>query len=243
MRFATPADTAAFGEYAVDRADPRPLYRITGRIGEDTAFTPRPYRYHVYGGRTCPWSQRVAITRGLAGLTGTVSMSYVDDRRDGRGWAFRAARGPDPVNGFRLLREAYEATEDGFDGHVSVPALWDRRTAQLVSNDPTTIGLDLASRFPVSYETYPADRRAAIDPWLGPVDPDRARAALADSRFLVGDAVTEADVRVFVALIREPEAAAHPRLTAYLRDLWALPAFRASTDFAAIGVAPPAWSA
>jgi glutathionyl-hydroquinone reductase len=28
-----------------------------------------------------------------------VSLSYVDDERDGRGWAFREPRGADPVNG------------------------------------------------------------------------------------------------------------------------------------------------
>ena len=46
-----------------------------------------------------------------------VSLSYVDDMRDARGWAFRERRGADPVNGFNSLREAYEATEPGYDGH------------------------------------------------------------------------------------------------------------------------------
>jgi putative glutathione S-transferase len=37
--------------------------------------------------------------------------------------AFRERRGADPVNGFTLLAEAYEATEPGYRGNVSVPAL------------------------------------------------------------------------------------------------------------------------
>jgi len=73
----------------------------------------------------CPWAQRTAIVRQLKRLAGVVSLSYVDDTRDGRGWAFRERRGPDPVNGFTFLAEAYEATEPGYDGHVSVPVLWD----------------------------------------------------------------------------------------------------------------------
>jgi glutathionyl-hydroquinone reductase len=57
----------------------------------------------------------VTIARSLAGLSDVVTISYVDGKRDGRGWAFRERNGPDPVNGFTLLREAYEATEEGFD--------------------------------------------------------------------------------------------------------------------------------
>jgi len=37
------------------------------------------------------------------------------------------------VNGFALLSEAYEATEPGYDGHISVPVLWDRQTRAIVS--------------------------------------------------------------------------------------------------------------
>src|SRR4051794_35749474 len=145
-RLASPVDTAAHGEYRIPR-DGRPLLRFTARITEDGQFTARPSRYHVYGAWFCPWSQRVAIVRELAGLHDVVTMSFVDGDRDGRGWAFRGASGPDPVNGFTLLRQAYEATEEDFDGHVSVPALWDRFSSRLVSNDCHGIGIDLATRF------------------------------------------------------------------------------------------------
>ncbi|MFB7620254.1 hypothetical protein [Kitasatospora sp. NPDC056181] len=46
----------------------------------------------------------------LNGLEDVISVSYVDGRRDARGWAFRETHAPDPVNGFALLREAYERT-------------------------------------------------------------------------------------------------------------------------------------
>jgi putative glutathione S-transferase len=108
-RLASPVDTVTYGGY--DPGKP-PLVRFTGRITDDGAFTARPSRYHVYGSPSCPWSHRVAIVRELAGLRHTVTMSYVDGERDGRGWAFRERYGPDPVNGFTLLRQAYEATEE-----------------------------------------------------------------------------------------------------------------------------------
>ncbi|MFC6020802.1 glutathione S-transferase C-terminal domain-containing protein [Plantactinospora solaniradicis] len=291
-RLASPVDTTTYGEYRIVRRpdDPRPLYRFTERIAENSyaGFTPRVGRYHIYAGWFCPWSHRVTITRALAGLDDVVSVSYVDNARDGRGWAFRDRYGPDPVNGFTLLRQVYEATEEGFDGHVSVPVLWDRATASVVSNDFRTIGIDLATQFrrhvtPV-VDTYPEEHRAEIedlDAWLGPAVNHGVRAAarpgpdgvharrilldafaalderLATRRYLVGSVLTEADVRLWVTLVRydagpnarrtiNPGLSAYPHLWAYARDLHTLPAFRDTTDFdtfTAPGAEVPDWSA
>lgn len=291
-RLATPADARVHGEYRINRRpdDPRPLYRFTDRISDNgpAGFTPRAGRYHVYGGWFCPWSQRVTITRALANLDHVITVSYVDNVRDGRGWAFREQYGPDPVNGFVLLRQAYEATEEGFDGHVSVPTLWDRATARVVSNDFKSIGIDLATRFRHLAEplvdTYPERHRDEIeelDTWLNPAvnhavgpagrpgpDGERARTAVLDAfaalddrlasrRYLVGATLTEADIRLWVTLVRyDVGANAHrvinpglhefPHLWAYARDLYTVPAFRATTDFSSFsvpGAEPPDWSA
>ena len=141
---------------------PGRCYRFEGRISADgsTPFAAEAGRYHIYSGWFCPWAQRVTIVHELAGLQDVVSLSYVDGKRDARGWAFREANGPDPVNGFTLLRQAYDATEPGFDGHVSVPTLWDRTTGTVASNQFKTIGIDLATQFRAfatpSIDTYPA---------------------------------------------------------------------------------------
>src|ERR1700712_4876973 len=96
--FATPIDAFAHGEYRSGRA----RGRIAGRITADgsSGFRAEPGRYHLYAGWFCPWSQRSTIQRQLNGLEDVISVSFVDDRRDGRGWAFRDTRGADPVNGF-----------------------------------------------------------------------------------------------------------------------------------------------
>jgi glutathione S-transferase/putative glutathione S-transferase len=96
-----------------------------------------------------------------------VSLSYVDDQPDGRGWAFRERRGADPVNGFTRLADAYQATEPGYDGHGSVPVLSDRETGKVVSNNFPDITIDLGTQFgawaSVAPDLCPPSLRADID--------------------------------------------------------------------------------
>ncbi|WP_261554608.1 glutathione S-transferase C-terminal domain-containing protein [Frankia tisae] len=251
--YASPTDVATYGEYTIrrDPGDTRPLYRFTGRITADgsSGFLAEPGRYHIYAGWFCPWAHRVTLERALHGLEDVISVSYVDGTRDARGWAFRESHGPDPVNGFTLLRDAYERTQPGFDGHVSVPTLWDRQTGQVVSNDFTSLGIDLATQFgrwSNGADTYPEHLRAEIDEldsWIGPaVNHGEYRAAhdealraalldafakldarLADAPYLVGGQLTEADVRLWVSLARyrsrRHDLAALPPLSDY-PHLW-----------------------
>jgi glutathionyl-hydroquinone reductase len=277
--YASPVDTETYGEYTITREpqDTRPVYRFTGRISDDgsTPYPAETGRYHVYSGWFCPWAQRVTLVIELAGLTDVVGVSYVDGDRDARGWAFRESNGPDPVNGFTLLRDAYNATEPGFDGHVSVPTLWDRQTGQVVSNTFDTLDADLATQYKAhsnsTFDLYPENLRPQIDEletWLRATVNSTAHAAtgtgpaaeeaaatlyqayseldnrLAESRFLVGDSVTLADVRLWVTLVRHDAAAARtgsrrisefPNLWRYARDLYSVDAFRATTDFSSFG--------
>src|SRR6185437_11348363 len=173
--YASPVDYDSYGTYGPGRgfnkgaSFQRPVYRFQGRITADgsSGYPAVPGRYHLYISWGCPWAQRTAIVRKLKGLDDVVSLSYVDDVRDGRGWAFREHRGPDPVNGFTLLAQAYEATEPGYDGHVSVPVLWDRETGRIVSNNFPDITIDLETQFgewaTPGVDLYPAVLRPEID--------------------------------------------------------------------------------
>jgi glutathione S-transferase/putative glutathione S-transferase len=72
------------------------------------------------------------------------------------------------VNGFSLLAQAYQATEPGFAGHISVPVLWDRRASAIVSNNFPDITIDLGTQFgewasPSAPSLYPDELRADID--------------------------------------------------------------------------------
>ena len=283
---ASPADFLEYGDYSVkspvrdDGAFVRPLYPFQGRITADgsSGFPAQAGRYHLYVSLACPWAHRSVIVRGLLGLEDVVSLSVVDPVRDGRGWAFRdgAGHGPDPVNGFTLLREAYEATEPGYDGHISVPVLWDRETSQIVSNNFPDITIDLGTQFGAwaapGIDLYPQPLRAEIDAlndrvyasvndgvyrcgFAGTQEAyDAAVAALFatldeleerldDRRYLFGEQITEADVRLWVTLARFDSVYVthfkanirrlvdYPNLWAYSRDLYQHPAFGPSTDF------------
>jgi putative glutathione S-transferase len=127
-------------------------------------------RYHLYVSSACPWAHRVIIYRHLKGLEAALTMTIVDPERDRRGWAITDSPGttPDPVNGFRFLSEAYEATAPGCDDLVTVPVLWDRVAGRIVNNESADIIRMLDDAFDDSAERplprlCPDSLRAEID--------------------------------------------------------------------------------
>jgi putative glutathione S-transferase len=290
---ASPVDFATFGDYGDFKpkkaelpaaAKPgefvRAAYPFQGRITADgsSGYPAEPGRYHLYISWACPWAHRSAIVRELLGLQDVISLSAVDPVRDGRGWAFRSGAGYDldPVNGFALLREAYELTEPGYDGHVSVPVLWDRQTRRIVSNNFPDITIDLGTQFGAwadpAYQLYPEALRPQIDELneliYATVNNGVYRSGFATSqesyheavtalfatlnqledrlgrqRYLAGDQLTEADIRLWVTLARFDAVyyshfkcnlrriSDYPNLWSYARELYALPAFSGTTRF------------
>jgi glutathionyl-hydroquinone reductase len=105
-------------------------------------YAAEPGRYHLYVSLACPWACRTLIVRHLKLLDAVIGFTVVDPiRTDEEGWAFRDVPGcgPDPVNGFKFLREAYVATQAGFRGRWTVPVLWDKRTRRIVNNSEDDI--------------------------------------------------------------------------------------------------------
>jgi putative glutathione S-transferase len=273
------AQTADPGRQAADDGQfVRAAYPFKGRIG-DPSFPAEPGRYVLYISYACPWAQRQAIVRELKGLQDVIGLAVVDPVRDGRGWAFRA--GPDltldPFNGFTLLRQAYDATEPAYPGHISVPVLWDNQAKRIVSNNFPDISLDLGSRFNAwaanpGLDLYPTARRGEIDHWndliyrtvnngvyrcgfaRSQAAYDRAVAELFATLdqleehlrtrvYLVGEQLTEADIRLWPTLVRFDAVYAthfktnrrrlvdYDNLWDYARFLYQQPAFAATTKF------------
>jgi len=161
-----PAETSAAGAFV------RQAYTIRDRITADgsSGFRAEPGRYHLYVSLACPWAHRAIIVRRLLGLESVVSMSVVDPIRDERGWAFRDGPGhaADPVCGFQFLSEAYLRTDPSFKGRYTVPCIWDRVTARLVTNNFPDITIDFEEAFSGFHKAgapdlYPVGLRSEID--------------------------------------------------------------------------------
>ncbi len=133
---------------------------------KDDPSSPHPAeagRYHLYVSLACPWASRTLIVRKLKGLEDAVGVTVADPLRDERGWVFRAGpgHGEDRANGFKFLREAYEATKPDYSGRVTVPVLWDNKAGVIVNNSEDDICKMFNAAFArcgdKSVDLFPAD--------------------------------------------------------------------------------------
>lgn len=126
-------------------------------------------RYHLYIASSCPWAHRTMIFRVLKGLEDLVSFSVVNPITHGDGWTFHAGHGvvPDPEIGATFLYEIYLKSKPDYTGLVTVPTLWDKKRATIVTNESSEIirmfnrAFDDVGAKPGDY--YPEDLRPEID--------------------------------------------------------------------------------
>jgi putative glutathione S-transferase len=134
--------------------------RFTGRISRESTSAPgagpddqgrwpvEPGRYRLVVCLACPWAHRSIIVRRLLGLEDAISLAVVDPIRDERGWRFTLdPDGRDPVLGIAFLSEAYLHTDPSYDGRVTVPAIVDTLSGEVVTNDYPQITLDLSTEW------------------------------------------------------------------------------------------------
>ena len=159
------AETDESGRFVRQASRFREMVTADGSSG----FRAEPGRYHLYVSHACPWAHRTIIVRRLKGLEDVVSLSVVDPVRDAHGWAFTEGpgHGPDMLNGFAFLSEAYLRSDPGFAGRVTVPVLWDRETGRIVNNESADIIRMLNREFDAwgdtSLDLYPAGLGDEID--------------------------------------------------------------------------------
>jgi putative glutathione S-transferase len=110
---------------------------VTGTGG----FKAEAGRYHLYISYACPWAHRTLIFRALKGLEEMISLSVVDWYMGADGWTFNDADGviQDTVNGAKFLHQIYTKANPHYNGRVTVPVLWDKKTNTIVSNESSEI--------------------------------------------------------------------------------------------------------
>jgi putative glutathione S-transferase len=271
------SDVNPSGEYSRDKR------YITTRITADgrDGYPVEPGRYRLVAARACPWANRSIIVRRLLGLEDVLSLGLAGPTHDERSWTFDLdPGGRDPVLGIERLQDAYFKRIPGYERGITVPAIVDVPTGQVVTNDFAQITVDLSTQWreyhrPGAPDLYPEALRDEIDKVNDMVYADVNngvyRAGFAGSqeayeeafqrlfgrldwlserleaqRYLVGDTITEADVRLFTTLTRF-DAVYHghfkcnrhkltemPVLWAYARDLFQTPGFGDTVDFGQI---------
>jgi putative glutathione S-transferase len=114
-----------------------------GRVTADgsSGFKAEAGRYHLYVSLACPWAHRTIIFRKLKRLEEAIGMTVVDYEMGEGGWRFsdRLGATPDPIMGASHLWQIYAAADPNYVGRVTVPVLWDRKTATIVNNESAEI--------------------------------------------------------------------------------------------------------
>jgi len=262
------------GEFTRDQRYIATRITADGRDG----YPVEPGRYRLVVSRACPWASRAVIVRRLLGLEDALSMVVAGPTHDKRSWTFDLdPGGRDPVLGIERLQDAYFKRFPGYDRGITVPAIVDTRTGQVVTNDYPSITIDMSLEWGAYHregapDLYPEHLRPEIDAINRDVFTDvnngvyrcgfagsqEAYAAaytrlfarldllserLATRRYLVGDTITEADVRLFTTLVRfdavyhghfkcnRQKLSEMPVLWAYARDLFQTPGFGDTVDF------------
>jgi len=256
---------------------------ITTRITADgrDGYPVEPGRYRLVVARACPWANRMIIVRRLLGLEDVLSMGICGPVHDERSWTFDLdPGGVDPVLGIERIQDAYFKRFPDYERGITVPAIVDVPTGEVVTNDFAQMTIDLSLEWTRYHrdgapQLYPEPLRGEIDKVNDVVfrdvnngvyragfatDQDAYEKAyhrlfdrldwlsdrLAGQRYLVGDTITEADVRLFTTLARF-DAVYHghfkcnrtklnemPVLWAYARDLFQTPGFGDTIDFVQI---------
>jgi len=257
----------------------RDMNYLSDRITRDGEEWPvEPGRYRLVAAKACPWANRTIIVRNLLGLHDVISMGLAGPVHDKRSWTFDLdPDGVDPVLGIHRLEEAFLKRDPNYSRGITVPAVVDITTGQVVTNDFPSITHDFFFEWsdhhrPDAPDLWPDDCRDEMEAVMQRVFTevnngvyrcgfagsqeayedaydrlwttlDWLEERLSERRYLMGGAITEADVRLFTTLARfdavyhghfkcnRNKLAEMPNLWGYARDLFQTPGFGETIDF------------
>ncbi|HBB33269.1 MAG TPA: glutathione-dependent reductase [Cyanobacteria bacterium UBA8803] len=261
----------AAGEYI----RPNSLFRNFVNTEAGNPYQPATGRYHLYVGMSCPWAHRTLVVRALKGLEEVISVSIVSPSPEEGGWVFnQEEQGCQRLADlYQLAQPGYQGrctVPVLWDKQTK--AIVNNESAEIIvmlnsqfnefAQHPT---LDL----------YPEELREQIEGWNEKIYPsvnngvyrcgfaqtqqaynqaceelfstlDEIDAVLETSRYLGGDRVTLADVRLFTTLFRFDIAyygifkcnrrriQDYQNLGPYLRDMYQLPGVAQTCDLESV---------
>lgn len=133
----------------------------------ETEFVAESGRYHLFVALACPWAHRTLIFRKLKQLEDHITVSVVEPLMLENGWEF--GEGGDPLTDKKYLYQVYLQAAPDYEGRVTVPVLWDKKTGQIVNNESAEIIRQLNTAFnEITGDTqdfYPENLRGDIDHW------------------------------------------------------------------------------
>jgi glutathionyl-hydroquinone reductase len=254
---------------------PESEFRQTVSAASDSPFQPAAGRYRLYVGLGCPWAHRTLVVRALKGLEAAIAITTVSPSPIEGGWVFdQPEEGCQTLAElYQLAKPGYrgrstvpvlwdsetktivnnESSEiivilnAAFNEFAKHPELdlypaslkepidrWNERIYHAVNNGVYRCGF---AQTQAAYEQAFNELFSTLD------DID---AVLATNRYLCGDRLTLADVRLFTTLFRfdavyytlfkcnRQRIQDYSHLGAYLRDLYQLPGVAAICNLEAV---------
>jgi glutathionyl-hydroquinone reductase len=127
-----------------------------------SSFKAEKGRYHLYVSLACPWAHRTLIFRELKNLQDYIDVTIVEPVMLENGWEVS-----DPLYDVKFMYQLYLKADSQYEGRVTVPVLWDKKTETIVSNESAEIIRMFNSAFNHltgnTDDYYPAERQASIN--------------------------------------------------------------------------------
>jgi glutathionyl-hydroquinone reductase len=243
---------------------PASVFRNAISTDKENPYQPAPGRYHLIVGLSCPWAHRTLIVRAIKGLENAIPVIFVSPAPEEGGWVFEKPE-EDCRTLAEFYQKAKPDYEGRFTVPVlfdsQTKTIVNNESAEIIvilnsqfNEWATNPGLDL----------YPEELKDKIDPWNEKIyhavnngvyrcgfaqtqeaydrvcqelfaTLDEIDTVLQENRYLCGDRITLADVRLFTTLFRfdavyyglfkcnRKRIQDYKNLGAYLRELYQLP--------------------
>lgn len=253
----------------------RPESQFRAAIAPDTDHPAAADRYRLLVGLGCPWAHRTLVVRALKGLESVISVAIVQPSPEAGGWVFEQPElGCQTVK--QLYELAYPGYRGRCTVPVlwdqEKQAIVNNESAEIIVI--LNAAFNEWAAHP-ELDLNPADLKPQIDRWNDRIYTtvnngvyrcgfaqtqsayeaactalfetlDAVEAQLAQTRYLCGDCITLADVRLFTTLFRfdtvyyplfkcnRRRIQDYPQLSSYLRDLYQQPGVADTCDLNAV---------